>query len=141
MDRLTKQKRSELMGRVGAKNTAPEIKVRSLIHRLGYRFRLHSKKLPGTPDLVFPSRKKVIFVHGCFWHGHQDCPKFRIPKSNSEFWQAKLQANISRDDRNIKELSKLGWTSLVIWQCELQEPRKVRERADAFLRSPCGVNH
>jgi DNA mismatch endonuclease (patch repair protein) len=103
-----------------------------MLHSDGYRFRLHRKDLPGKPDIVFPGRKKVIFVHGCFWHGHR-CRKGRLPKSNERFWQDKIDTNRARDKRHIRALAEAGWKSLVIWQCELKEPLEARKRIVDFL--------
>ena len=111
------------MGRIGSKNTAPELIVRRLLHSLGYRFRLHRKDLPGTPDIVLPGRRKAIFVHGCFWHQHQDptCPLQTHPKSHTGYWKPKLRCNRERDRINERELTALGWKSLAIWECELHD--------------------
>jgi DNA mismatch endonuclease (patch repair protein) len=122
------------MRAVGTKNTGPELHLRKMLHRAGYRYRLHEKTLPGRPDLVFPRRRKVVFVHGCFWHGH-GCAKGRPPKSKAEYWEPKLATNRARDARNIKDLSTLGWTSLVVWQCELKEPVSLLQRVGKFLQS------
>ncbi|MCK9264720.1 MAG: DNA mismatch endonuclease Vsr [Deltaproteobacteria bacterium] len=124
-DVFSTEKRSWIMSRVRSQDTAPEMKVRSITHRLGYRYRLHRKDLPGNPDLVFPSRKKVIFVHGCFWHGH-DCSRGgRIPKANTKYWQGKINKNIERDKKNQEALQSLGWETLIIWECDLKDPDKV----------------
>lgn len=135
VDFVTKEKRSEIMRAVGTKNTRPEIRLRSIIHSLGYRFRLHRKELPGTPDLVFPKYKKVVFVHGCFWHGHEGCPKARLPKSNTEYWKNKIENNRARDQRTIDELEALGWKSSVVWQCEIKKKNedKLKENIQGFL--------
>lgn len=126
MDTLTIQQRSERMGRVRNKDTKPELVIRKLIHGLGYRYRLHSRKLPGRPDLVFAARKKVIFVHGCFWHRHGEaCVLTRWPKSRLEFWRPKLQANHRRDGENQRTLATLGWRFLVVWECELSDKEAV----------------
>jgi DNA mismatch endonuclease (patch repair protein) len=120
------------MARVGSKNTTPELAVRRLLHRLGYRFRLHCKNLPGTPDIVFPARRKVIFVHGCFWHAH-GCAIGRPPKSRSGYWLPKLDANKRRDAAKSADLEAIGWQSFTVWQCQT---RKLGELADvlaAFL--------
>lgn len=118
MDVLTKGQRSRCMTAVRAQHTKPEIIVRRAIFRMGYRYRLHYTTLPGKPDIVFPGMKKVIFVHGCFWHRHR-CKKGQsTPQSNAEFWNKKLSANIDRDRRIRKELKKLGWQPLVIWECQ-----------------------
>lgn len=135
MDILTAGERSRRMGQIRGKNTGPEKAVRSLLHRLGYRFRLHDKTLPGRPDIVFPGRKKVIFVHGCFWHRHPDpaCRLARLPKSRLDFWLPKLEKNQQRDRATIHALSEMQWQSLVIWECELKDPAKTAERLSSFL--------
>lgn len=124
--------RSENMRAIRSKDTQPERLVRSFIHRLGYRFRLHRKDLPGKPDLVFPSRQKVIFVHGCFWHAH-GCKGGLVPKTNRDFWLPKLQQNKIRDIKNLEDLTKLGWDTLVIWQCELTDMSLLEARVKMFL--------
>jgi DNA mismatch endonuclease (patch repair protein) len=124
--------RSENMRAIRSKDTTPEITVRSLVHGLGYRFRLHRKDLPGTPDLVFPVRRKVIFVNGCFWHSHA-CKVGLIPKTNREFWLPKLRRNKARDKKNLKALMQQGWDPLVIWQCELEDSGALRRRVKRFL--------
>lgn len=111
----------------------PELAVRSLVHRLGYRFRLHSKDLPGKPDLVFRARSKVIFVHGCFWHGHHACRDGKLPKSNSSYWSPKLAANKARDARNLAALEAQGWDALVIWECETREASSLTKIVQDFL--------
>lgn len=123
------------MQSVGQKNTGPEIAIRRALHRLGYRFRLHARSLPGRPDIVFPSRQKVIFVHGCFWHGH-DCSKGRLPKSRPEYWIPKIEANKNRDERTVNELKKAGWESLVIWQCEVAQLDEAMATVVRFLGPP-----
>src|SRR5690242_9549357 len=112
------EKRSEIMSHVKGSNTAVEIKVRSLLHRLGYRFRLHVSSLPGKPDIVLPRFKRVVFVHGCFWHGHSGCSRATLPKSNADFWARKIDGNIARDRNNTRRIKTLGWEVLVIWQCQ-----------------------
>ena len=134
-DTLTPMHRSRLMGRIRGKETKPEKRVRTLLHRLGFRFRKNVKSLPGTPDIVLAKYKTVIFVHGCFWHQHEGCRKARRPTSNSEFWNKKFDANIGRDCRNLGELEKLGWKTLVIWQCELMELERIQRRLVTFLIS------
>jgi DNA mismatch endonuclease (patch repair protein) len=126
--------RSENMRAIRPKNTKPEMKVRSLIHALGYRFRLHRPDLPGKPDLAFPARRKVIFVHGCFWHCHA-CKPGLTPRSNQEFWLPKLRRNKARDCRNLDALAQQGWSTLVIWECELKDVRALRRRVTSFLGS------
>ena len=135
MDRLTKERRSWLMSRVSSKNTTPELIVRSLVHRLGFRFRLHYEKLPGKPDIAFPSRHKVIFVHGCFWHGHSRCQKGRLPKSNLELWRTKLGKNRRRDRSNVKAIKRVGWQVLIVWQCELKNLDRLKTRITDFLKN------
>lgn len=139
VDSLTPEERSDLMSRIRAKNTKPELFVRSLVHRMGYRYRLHRRDLPGTPDLVFPSRKKVIFMHGCFWHYHDDpeCKLARIPKSNQSFWRPKLEGNRRRDQANEAKLRELGWEVFVIWECQIRrrEPEPLRRQVSLFLDS------
>lgn len=121
MDRLTGEQRSDLMSRVRGKDTGPELVVRSVLHRLDYRFRLYARDLPGSPDLVFPSRRKVVFVHGCYWHGH-DCKRGRTQsKTNPNFWAQKLGDNKARDRRVLRELASRGWRVEVVWQCELKD--------------------
>lgn len=133
MDTVTPQRRSEIMSRVRGEGTRPELAVRRLVHGLGYRYRLHAKRLPGRPDLVLARHRKVIFVHGCFWHRHPGCPLSRTPKSRVEFWRAKLDGNRERDLRKQRELRDLGWASLVVWECELNDLDSVAERVTRFL--------
>lgn len=135
MDRVSKEKRSEIMSRIRGKDTAPERLVRSLLHQLGYRYRLHSIKLPGRPDLVFSTRKKVIFVHGCFWHGHKGCRKGKLPKSRLDYWQPKIAGNRKRDAANIRKLKRDRWNVIIVWQCELKDLETVRDKLVAFLDS------
>lgn len=135
MDRLTPEHRSWLMSRVGSKDTKPELVVRRLVFAMGYRYRLHSKHLPGSPDLVFPGRKKVIFVNGCFWHGHPGCRYGRLPKSRVEFWQAKIDRNRERDRENIASLEADGWRVLTVWQCELKDIETLANRLNEFIQS------
>ncbi|XYD07074.1 very short patch repair endonuclease [Methylobacterium sp. NMS12] len=117
------------------KDTRPELIVRRLVHRMGYRYRLHRKDLPGRPDLVFGPRRKVIFVHGCFWHQHSDpnCSKARRPKSRVDFWNEKFAANSRRDSRNVEALTASGWSVLVLWECELRHTERLVERVVSFL--------
>lgn len=132
MDRLSHEKRSALMSRVRTKGTEPELVVRSALHRLGYRYRLHRKDLPGKPDLVFPSRHKAIFVHGCFWHGH-DCPRGKLPQTNTEFWKTKIDKNKARDERVVETLQSLGWEVFVVWECEIRSDEKFVRNLTRFL--------
>lgn len=134
MDTLSPEERSERMGHVRNKDTKPEMAVRRLVHGLGYRYRLHGKDIPGHPDVVFRSRKKVIFVHGCFWHRHEGCPLCRWPKSRLDFWKPKLEANRERDRENQRRLAEMGWTYLVIWECEVKEPQRLATRVTEFLQ-------
>ena len=137
-DVFTPQERSRVMARVKGKNTKPEMKVRRLAHGLGYRFRLHRKDLPGSPDLVFPGRRKVIFVHGCFWHGHDCARGSRKPKTRAEYWAAKIQRNQARDAAAIEGLQRQGWAVLTLWECELKDAEVVAERLKAFLGERAG---
>lgn len=130
-DIFTKEKRSEIMSRIKGSNTKPEIAVRKILHAMGFRFRLHDKKLPGKPDIILPRHKNIIFVHGCFWHGHNCCNRSKIPDSNSQFWQNKIAANIKRDSQNIDALKALGWKTLVIWTCEKKE--LLEEKLKGFM--------
>src|SRR5262249_27457628 len=126
--------RSRIMRAVRSKNTKPEIRVRSALHRAGFRFRIHSKYLPGIPDIVFPARKKAIFVNGCFWHAH-GCLQSRPPTSNLEYWTPKLKANKNRDAANYRHLRSLGWRSLTIWECELKAMDQLLAKTIKFLRA------
>jgi DNA mismatch endonuclease (patch repair protein) len=123
------------MSRIGGKDTAPEMAVRRLLHALGYRFRLHRRDLPGTPDLVFPSRRKVIFVNGCFWHAH-GCRIGHPPKSRPEFWLPKLERNRAKDKRDRQALRSLGWDVLTVWQCQTKSPDRLKTKLVSFLRPP-----
>lgn len=112
--------RSAIMARVRSSNTAPEMIVRSALHRLGFRYVLHDNRLPGRPDLSFPSRRAAIFVHGCFWHRHDRCRRAAMPKARSDYWRKKFDRNVDRDRRNQSALRTLGWCVIVIWECELK---------------------
>ena len=133
VDSLDQAARSAVMARVRGKNTRPEMIVRKLVFAAGYRYRLHVRKLPGSPDLVFTSRKKVIFVHGCFWHRHDNCSSSRIPKSRVDFWSDKLNGNKARDQRNQTALIEAGWQVLVVWECELGNLIVLQDRLRLFL--------
>jgi DNA mismatch endonuclease (patch repair protein) len=137
MDTLSPAERSERMSRVRGKGSRAERLVRSLVHRMGYRFRLHRAALPGKPDLVFPSRRRVIFVHGCFWHRHPDpaCALARLPKSRLEFWIPKLEGNRLRDLRVEGELHRLGWRQFVIWECQVRDTAFLENEIRTFLDS------
>ncbi len=134
MDVITPAERSALMSRIQGKNTKPEILVRSMAHSLGYRFRLHRRDLPGTPDIVFPRLGKVILVHGCFWHQHRGCKYAYKPKSNALFWEKKFTGNRERDNRDTRALRKLGWSVFTVWECETKNVGKLLSRLDAFLK-------
>jgi DNA mismatch endonuclease (patch repair protein) len=125
--------RSALMARVRDKNSKPEIVVRRLAHRLGYRFRLHCRNLPGTPDLVFPRLRKIIFVHGCFWHRHRGCYRTTTPKIRKAFWADKFKDNTKRDKLKQRRLESLGWDILVVWECETFDPHRLSKRLADFL--------
>ena len=121
MDKISKEVRSRNMSRVRSRDTKPEVKIRSLLHRLGFRFRLCDKSLPGKPDIVLKKYKTVIFVNGCFWHHHENCPKSKLPETNKEFWEKKIRSNVERDGKNKQELAEQGWRVLVIWECEVKK--------------------
>ncbi len=122
------------MSNIGNKDTKPELRIRSLLHQMGYRFRLHRKDLPGKPDIVLPKYKTVIFIHGCYWHRHT-CKKGRsTPTSNREFWEEKFSKNIERDKRNLVELKNIGWNIITIWQCELKNMEKIQSRLKSHLK-------
>lgn len=135
MDKLTPERRSENMRQIRSCDTKPEMIVRRLVHGMGYRYRLHRRDLPGKPDLVFSSRRKVIFVHGCFWHQHslEDCPDGKKPKSNTDYWDAKLRRNVERDHQSKNELESLGWSTMTIWECETSNIELLRTRLHKFL--------
>ena len=136
MDRISPQARLENMRRIKSVDTKPEMIVRSVTHRAGYRYTLYNKKLAGKPDLVFPSRRKIIFVHGCFWHQHdaQDCLDGRRPKSNCDYWDTKLTRNVERDQRNLEELVAEGWDVLTVWECETKSKDTLRSKIVDFLQ-------
>lgn len=134
-DILSPEERSRLMASVRSKDTKPEMRVRKLVHGLGFRYRLHGKPLPGSPDLVLPKYKSVIFVHGCYWHRHPGCKEASMPKTNAEFWQRKFEENITRDRRNLDDLNQLGWRSLVVWECETENLGSLSGRITDFLRA------
>jgi DNA mismatch endonuclease (patch repair protein) len=133
MDVFTPEKRSHLMSLVRGKDTKPELIVRKLLHRLGYRFRLHRRDLPGKPDIVLPRYKTAIFVHGCFWHGH-NCKGGARPSSNVEFWNDKLAKNIVRDQVNVNKLKLLGWRCIIVWQCETRNEEALEKKLKAALK-------
>ena len=135
-DIVSQPRRSEIMSRIGSRNTAPEIIVRSVAHRLGFRFRLHVANLPGKPDIVLPRHKAVIEVRGCYWHRHAGCPNCSTPKTHPEFWQEKFKATVRRDQRNERLLRKSGWRVLIIWECESTSEQTVERRLLRFFREP-----
>ena len=126
MDHISKEKRSWNMSLIRSKNTKPEVFVRSIVHRLGFRFRLYKNNLPGKPDIVLKKYKTVIFVHGCFWHQHKNCRRSNIPKSNREYWIPKLERNQERDAINKKKLKKDGWSVVVAWECQGKDPETLK---------------
>ena len=133
-DTLTVAQRSEMMARIRSKDTTPEMRVRRLVHGMGYRYRLHAPELPGRPDLIFRPRRKAIFVHGCFWHRHGGCPSNRIPQTRRSYWQSKLDGNVQRDRQNEAALRADRWGVLVIWECETKgNPQRLADRIRRFL--------
>lgn len=133
MDTRTPEQRRRIMQAVKSKDTKPEWVVRRLLHRMGFRYRLHRKDLPGKPDIVFGSRRKAIFVHGCFWHWH-GCPKGQLPKSRIDYWQPRLAQNVKRDRTKIEQLEAMGWQVLVVWQCETKDIEMLRPRLRDFVQ-------
>lgn len=133
MDRISPKQRSSLMARIRATNTGPELTVRRIVFAMGFRYRLHRRDLPGRPDIVFPSRKKVVFVHGCFWHGHRGCSRTSIPKTRTEYWGPKIARNKNRDKQHLRELARAGWHALVLWECELANTSAVERKLLGFL--------
>jgi DNA mismatch endonuclease (patch repair protein) len=133
MDHLDPQRRSDNMSKVRGRDTKPEVRVRQITHRMGLRFRLHRKDLPGKPDLVLPRHRLAIFVHGCFWHRHAACRRASMPSSHREFWEAKFDANVVRDARQQLELKAAGWRVLVVWECELKDVSALEKRIRAAV--------
>jgi DNA mismatch endonuclease, patch repair protein len=131
-DQLTSEGRSALMARIRGKDTKPELIVRRMLRRMGYRFHVHRRDLPGTPDIVFPNRRKAIFVHGCFWHGH-GCKAGQLPKSRVDFWAPKIAGNRSRDARKAAALRRSGWSVAVLWECRIRDPIRLERRLRIFL--------
>ncbi len=132
-DRFAPQKRSEVMSHVRGRNTGPERVVRRMLRNMGYKFRLHQKHLPGNPDIVFLKRKKAVFIHGCFWHGHRKCRRSARPTTNVRFWNRKIDGNIARDVRNRTAIRRMGWRILVLWQCRMKNADKLREQLRNFV--------
>lgn len=122
------------MRRIRSKDTGPEMAVRRLIHRMGFRYRLHDHKLPGRPDLIFPRLKKIIFVHGCFWHSHDGCKMSHLPVTHQDYWRPKLDGNKRRDEQSRRKLRQLGWTPLVVWECETRDMKRLSNRLWTFLQ-------
>ncbi len=133
MDTVSGEKRSWIMSRIKGKDTQPELLVRRFVFSLGLRYRLHSPRLPGKPDIALSQSKKAIFVNGCFWHGHCGCVKWRLPKTNRRYWQAKIGRNRERDAENLLALRKIGWKTLVLWECELSDPLKSGQKLLRFV--------
>lgn len=135
MDNLSPAERSEIMARVRSKNSRPEVFVRKIVFALGFRYRLHGKDLPGHPDIVFRKLRRVIFVHGCFWHRHAACALARLPKSRLDFWLSKLEGNRKRDEKNKRALLRDGWRVLTIWECQLNRSERLTGRIRRFLNA------
>lgn len=135
MDRISKKHRSWNMSKIRSKDTKPEIAVRSILHKMGYRFRLGAKDVPGKPDVVLRRYKTAVFVHGCFWHRHEGCKFAYTPKSNVAFWEEKFRRNIERDEIVGKELRKTGWLQIIVWECELSDIPKLEKRLRRLIRS------
>jgi DNA mismatch endonuclease Vsr len=140
MDKLTPQQRSERMSRIRGKDTKPELAVRRLVHSLGYRYRLHVRSLPGRPDMVFSARRKIILVHGCFWHLHENCRQYRYPQSKLDFWGPKLKANRLRDTEVQNQLRDLGWETLVVWECQIRDRDRLAQTICDFLGGEHGID-
>ncbi len=140
MDTFSPQKRSSIMRQVRSKDTSSEKKVRSILHKLGFRYTLNNKKLPGSPDIVLPRYKTVIFVHGCFWHRHLGCKRASIPSSRQEYWLPKFERTVARDKSAKKQLHKMGWKVIIIWECELKYHEKLSLRLQKISTNTCKVN-
>jgi DNA mismatch endonuclease (patch repair protein) len=138
-DPLTTQQRSALMSRIRRSDTKPELRVRRLLHAMGYRFRVQMKGVPGRPDVAFPGRRKIIQIHGCFWHAHEGCAAFRVPESRTEFWEAKFARNKERDARLEDAARAAGWTVLTLWECGLKDESALIDQLVLFLGPPRAV--
>jgi len=125
MDKISREARSEVMRRVKNKNTRPELLIRHLLHRRGFRFRLHRPDLPGRPDIVFPKHKKILLIHGCFWHRHEKCKRSTTPADNADYWRVKFERNVARDLEIIAALTDLGWHVRVVWECDIKDRKKI----------------
>jgi DNA mismatch endonuclease (patch repair protein) len=136
MDSVSPSRRSQIMSRIRSSDTRPEMQIRRLLHGLGYRYVLHRRDLPGVPDLVFPSRRKIIFIQGCFWHQHRGCIDGRIPKSRVSYWRPKLQRNVERDRLNVSRLRRAGWKVMLVWECKAVKTETVCNRLTRFLGKP-----
>ena len=136
MDNRSPEQRSRTMSRIRGRNTGPEMAIRKLIFGAGYRYRLHVRQLPGRPDLVFPGRRKVLFVNGCFWHMHKDCGRSKIPNTRRRYWVRKLRANVARDNRVKARLEELGWSVMTIWECEIGNASALKKNISRFLGPP-----
>ncbi len=137
-DIVSPERRSEIMARIRDRDTGPELRVRRAAHAMGLRFRLHRRDLPGSPDLVFPKYRTALFVHGCFWHRHEGCPRAYVPKSRMEFWNRKFAANVERDRRVSEALRKLGWRPVVIWECETEDRSALKRIITERLKAGVG---
>ena len=133
MDTVSKEQRHYNMSRIHGKDTKPEIAVRSYLFKNGLRFRKNDKRLPGSPDIVLPKYKTVIFINGCFWHGHEGCKNYHVPKTNTEFWQAKINRNLERDKDNYQQLTNMGWKVIIIWECELKKKTEIEDNLYKLL--------
>lgn len=135
MDNLSPERRSWNMSRIKGKDTKPEIMVRSMLHRMGLRFRLHRKDLPGKPDIVLPKYRTVVFVHGCYWHRHLNCQYAYTPKTRQDFWRQKFERTVERDKENARQLCRLGWRVIIIWECQTKKPYHLAKRVERHLRN------
>ena len=134
MDHITQEKRSWNMRQIASKNTAPEVIFRKLIHRAGFRYRLHVKTLPGKPDLVLKKYRTAVFIHGCFWHGHENCKRGNQPKTNIKYWSEKIKRNMEKDAKNVIMLKNADWRIFTVWECELKKPEDVLKRFQEFIK-------
>lgn len=128
MAAVSPKSRSKIMASIRSKNTKPELAVRSALHRMGFRFRLHCSHLPGKPDMVLPKYKAIVWIHGCFWHGHSRCPIAKRPQTNVDYWRPKIDRNIARDRKNRGELKQRGWCNLVVWECETLNEQEFKRK-------------